>query len=379
MTVRASAERSDARRPGKAQRMFYGTLKVRNSFLAVVLRACGALVVSSFFVTAPFGVVKPQSTNTSPSQVSQLKERVRSPDADDAALTEAVALGQSLINEKRFAEASELFAAVLEKNPSHPIALYGAALTTFNLGKTAEAEPLARAAVTASTLADKTSITPAERMRAADALVLLAVVLAVRGDDPGALKSAQQAVTTAPDHFDAQFTLGRAFYTVSDMPQAVKAFRTAVLLNPSDQRALFFLGTTLERAGDLEGALKTYRQLVEKQPQAAQGHMGLGILLVRRGGAQAEEGVEELKRAIAIEPNLYEARVTLGRTLVARGRAQESIEHLQRAAELAPKNPEPQYQLSLAYRKLRRYDKAAEATAAVKRIHEARRASPRNP
>lgn len=344
-------------------------------------RAFGALVATFSLLGSYSVVVAGQDSAVSATQVSQLKERLRSASADDAAISDAVALGQSLINEKRFAEASELFSVVLEKNPTHPTALYGAALTTFNLGKAAEAEPLARAAVAAATVGDTKSITPAERTRSADALVLLAVVLAVRGDDSGALKIAQQAVRVAPDHFDAQFTLGRAFYSAGDMAAAVKAFRTASSLNPSDQRALFFLGTTLERAGDLEGALRTYRQLVEQQPLAAQGHLGLGTVLVRRGGTQAEEGIEELKRAIAIEPNLYEARVTLGRTLVARGRAEESIEHLVRAAELAPTNPEPQYQLSLAYRKLRRYDKAAEATAAVKRIHEARRASaaPRKP
>jgi tetratricopeptide (TPR) repeat protein len=283
-----------------------------------------------------------------------------------------------LIYEKRFAEAAELFGAVLDKNRNDPVALYGAALSAFNLGKTSEAESLARAAVAETTSGPSDTLarsTATEKARAADALVLLAVVLAVRGDDPGALKSAQQAVKIAPDHFDAHFTLGRALYSVGDMTAAAKAFRVAVSLNPSDARALFFLGTTLERAGDLESALKTYRELIAKQPNAAQGHLGVGSVLVRRGGAQMEEGIEELKRAVAIEPDLYEARVALGRTLVAKGRAAESIEHLIRASELAPNNPEPQYQLSLAYRRLRRYDKAAEATAAVKRIHEARRAS----
>ncbi len=341
-------------------------------------RALAGIVGATLSMAFCLVGVNGQGGSVSTSQVSQLVSRVKSAGPDDVALAEALALGQSLINEKRFAEAAELFGAVLDKNRTDPVALYGAALSTFNLGKTSEAESFARAAVAATTsgssdmLADKTA---KERTRAADALVLLAVVLAVKGDDPGALKSAQQAVKMAPDHFDAQFTLGRAFYSAGDMNAAVKAFRTAVSLNPSDPRALFFLGTTLERSGDLDSALSTYRQLIAKQPNAAQGHLGVGTVLVRRGGAQLEEGIEELKRAVAIEPDLYEARVALGRTLVAKGRAAESIEHLVRASELAPTNPEPQYQLSLAYRRLRRYDKAAEATAAVKRIHEARRAS----
>ena len=49
--------------------------------------------------------------------------------------------------------------------------------------------------------------------------------------------------------------------------------------------------------------------------------------------------------------------------------------YLRRAAELAPGNPEPHYQLALAYRRLGLKDKASEETAIVKRIHESRRGS----
>ena len=340
-------------------------------------RALASILAGSLTVAVGVGTVYGQSGAVPASRVSELVARVRTALPGDAALADALALGQLLIQEKRFAEAAELFRAVLDKNPADPAALYGAALAAFNLGKPAEAETSARAAVAVVTLRSNglTRFTSEGRLRAADALVLLAVVLAVKGDDSGALENARRAMKIAPDHFDAQFTLGRALYSVGDMPAASEAFRAASSLNPSDQRALFFLGTTLERTGDLEGAVKVYRQLIAKWPQAAQGYLGLGTLLVRRGGTQTEEGIEELKRAVAIAPDLYEARVALGRTLVARGRAAESIEHLVRAAELAPGNPEPQYQLSLAYRRLRHYDKAAEATAAVRRIHETRRAS----
>ena len=96
-------------------------------------------------------------------------------------------------------------------------------------------------------------------------------------------------------------------------------------------------------------------------------------MLVRRVGPEGEEGVRELERALAIDGNLYEGRVALGRALLARGRLAESVEHLVRAAELVPDNPEPHYQLSLAYRRLGLTDKAEQETTAVRRIHEARR------
>jgi hypothetical protein len=49
------------------------------------------------------------------------------------------------------------------------------------------------------------------------------------------------------------------------------------------------------------------------------------------------------------------------------------VEHLVRAVELVPGNPEPHYQLSLAYRRLGLTEKAEQEAAAVRRIHEARR------
>jgi Flp pilus assembly protein TadD len=46
---------------------------------------------------------------------------------------------------------------------------------------------------------------------------------------------------------------------------------------------------------------------------------------------------------------------------------------LRRAAELAPSNPEPHYQLALAYRRMGRNEEAAAETAIVERIHQLRR------
>jgi Flp pilus assembly protein TadD len=315
-------------------------------------------------------------------QVAQAVERVRSSPVDDNTLAQALALGGALLREGRFAEAAELFGALAEKRPRDPSVLYGAALATFNAGRAAEAEPLARRAVEAALAAAQTSNAGvadarAANGRAADALVLLGVVLAVRGDDAGALKAVERAVRLAPDNFDAQLALGRARFGAGDDAGAVAAFRAAVALNQRDARARFFLATALERAGDADGALAAYRELVALQPRAAEGHLGLGVLLWKRGGAGADEGLRELARALEIDPDLYEARVTLGRALVARGRAAEAVEHLRRAAELAPGNPEPHYQLALAYRRLGRKEEAEAESAIVRRIHESRRGGAR--
>src|SRR6185503_17945167 len=67
-------------------------------------------------------------------QVMQLVERVRA--ASPAKVPrEAFAVAQTLLVERRYQEADELFAAILEKLPREPTALYGAALASFNVGR----------------------------------------------------------------------------------------------------------------------------------------------------------------------------------------------------------------------------------------------------
>lgn len=327
----------------------------------------------------------PQSTRAAtapPAHVAQVVERARAAQLDDDATRATTsAFGFELLRGSQFGEAAQLFAAILEKRPRDPLALYGVALAEFNTGRHAEAEKHARAAVEVSRAEAERALNQPPAMlqerisRAADALVLLAVILAVKGDASGALATTRQAVALAPEHFDAQFALGRALYGAGDLASAYRAFRVAASLNPRDARARFFLATALERAGDAGGALGAYRELVRDQPQSAEGHLGLGALLVKLGGDHVVEGINELLRAVALGPNIYEARVTLGRALVHAGRVAEAVEHLRRAAELAPSNPEPHYQLAIAYRRLGRWAEAATELKIVKGIHDERRAS----
>jgi Flp pilus assembly protein TadD len=335
-------------------------------FLAAAALFCGAAASRPAHASTRQEATARQQQGPSADLVSQLVARARAGQLDDAGFAEARAVGFELIRAARFEEADALFGALALRRPNDAASLYGAALAAFNTRRAAEAEPLARRA--AEALAGGGA-----KEGAADALVLLAVVLAARGDDAGALKAARQAAALAPQNFDAQFTLGRALYGAGDSAGAARAFRAAVALKPVDARAIFFLATTLERAGDDAEALAAYRELARLRPNDAEGHLGLGVLLVKKGGASVEGGLSELVRALEINPNLYEARVTLGRALVARGRAAEAVEHLKRAAALAPDNPEPHYQLSLAYRRLGRKEDAAAESAIVRRIHESRR------
>jgi Flp pilus assembly protein TadD len=107
--------------------------------------------------------------------------------------------------------------------------------------------------------------------------------------------------------------------------------------------------------------------------------LGLGVLLIKTEGDKSEKGLAALQRAVFLNPNMYEAQITLGKTLIKLNRASESILNLQKAAELAPGNPEPHFQLAIAYRKLGKKEEAEAENSIVKRIHESRRKGTQNP
>lgn len=310
--------------------------------------------------------------------VSRVIEEVRAKPSDAGKINSAREFGFGLLAASRYEDAWAVFKVILDVAPQDGRAMYGGALALFNLRRVTEAEQLVRAAFNSTRDAlrapatNQGSVVEINR-RASDALVLLGVILAVKGEAAGALKAVEQAVSLSPDSFDAQFALGRARYGAGDPLGAAKAFRSAVALKAEDANARFFLATALEGAGDYDAALAVYRELLSIRPEAADGHLGLGVLLIKLGGERTDEGIRELLRAVALNGDLYEARITLGRALVSKGQAQESVEHLQRAAALAPKNPEPHYQLALAYKRLGKTAEAARENAIVKEIHAARR------
>lgn len=311
-------------------------------------------------------------------QLIALVQEVRTNPSNTAKIMEARAVGFELLRAARYAEAVEVFDAVVDSHPNDGLSLYGGAVALFNLRRLEEAERVAKDAVRvamAATARPAGNLTDGQQAKdqAAEALTLLGVILAVKGDSAGALSAVTKAAALAPKNFDAQLALGRALFGTGNPAGAATVFRTAVALRPKDAKARFFLATALETAGDYDNALVEYRELLAINSQSAEGYLGLGVLLVKLGGEKMKEGTEALSRAVAINGDLYEARIALGRALVQQGRALEAVEHLRRAVELAPKNPEPRYQLALAYRRLGKTQEAAEQEAIIQKLHAERR------
>lgn len=288
----------------------------------------------------------------------------RLPDAD--LLTKLLSSGYSNLGNGAWAAAESDFDEVLKIAPDSPSGLYGAALAKFNLGKTVDAESCVnRALAVLDKGGNKDAIT--------DCLVLRAVVMAKKGDNGAAVKDLERAVNLRPENFDAMFSLGRAYAGNGDLKSAVTAFRKASAIRSWDLRPKFLLATSLENLGETEEALLVYRAIVKSNPDSVEGNLGLGVLLVKTEGDDSNDGLASLRKVLEIEPKTYEARLALGKALSRRKKYEEAIGHLKVAASVRPDNPEPFYQLAIAYGRLGMKTEADEANKRVREIHAARR------
>ena len=287
-------------------------------------------------------------------------------------LAELRKAGFSLLGEGKFEEAEAVFDQILAKSPNDAFSLYGKAVCLFNTKQLVAAEAEISKANNIFTQQKNYS-------SLADVLVLSAVISAVRSDNAAAIEKLKKAVELVPTHFDANFSLGRALFGSGDLVNAISAFRVALKQQPQNIKANFFLATSLERNGDTKAALDAYRQLIKIAPNVAEGYLGLGVLLIKTEGATSSEGLNSLKKAVAINPNLYEAQITLGKVFLQKAAYNEALVHLQQSVKLLPDNPEPHYQLLQVFRRLGKKSEAEAELLIIKEIHEKHRGSSSKP
>ena len=139
----------------------------------------------------------------------------------------------------------------------------------------------------------------------------------------------------------------------------------------SEVQARFTAGATAMQASHPEQAEREFRQVTELAPNLAEGHLELGLAEVRTG--KLEPATHEIERALTLKPGMPNANLFLGITYhqlnrtgpaiaavqreldlnrdnaeallwmgilqLAKGDAQAAIAPLDRAAQLAPKDP----------------------------------------
>jgi tetratricopeptide (TPR) repeat protein len=231
----------------------------------------------------------------------------------------------------------------------------------------------------------------------ADALAGL-VSLDLQARNPAAAVARVAARTAAaPNDGQAWFLAAQAYAAAGDSTRAEQALVKAVELDPGNPTVFAQLGALYVRGGRVDAALAQFRRMSQQRPQSVGAFTMMGILLGELNRpAEARKAFEralEIDSAAPVAANnlawlrseaddnldmalqlaqTASARLpgdptildTLGWVEYKKDLISDSIQHLSRAAQAVPMNPQPQFHLGMAYAK---NGDDAEAAAALKR------------
>ncbi|HEY0713084.1 MAG TPA: tetratricopeptide repeat protein, partial [Polyangia bacterium] len=340
-------------------------------------------------------------------------------------------LGRSLEETRNHAEADQVYARVLQKNPQHA----GAQVARVRLAKGTPRERQAQATALIAKIA--TTGSPAE---IGEAHTLLGEALLAQGQTGPALEALQKAIVAIPSDPTTQFTLTEALLAEGRAVEALTRLRSvdaAVLVTPlgrlamgaaliangqtaegtaqiesaaqelpKDPRALTWMAAAAEsrRPPDDALAIRNYREALASDPRFLPASLRLAALLQRRGkpneaialikeaetaGAPAEAlavawgqaliGAKDyaqaeavLRKAVAASPQLVAARTGLAAALEAGGKPDEAQKELVRAVADLPNGLGLRERLAEQYA---RHGKKAEALATLDAERKAGRTS----
>jgi len=192
------------------------------------------------------------------------------------------------------------------------------------------------------------------------ALKVKAKALYFLARDAEAEDTLKRASARAPEDAEIPYSLGRIYYQQSRHAEAAEMFRRATTIDPRDYRAWDNLGLASEALGDVAQAQQHYLKAIslvyKDHPDYDVVYANFADLLIKLGNFQrAFDLAAEAAQRNPDEPRNF---FLGGKALFQAGRSDLSLRWFEQAIKLNPDYPEPQYQLSLAYRRLGRIEEA---------------------
>jgi tetratricopeptide (TPR) repeat protein len=169
----------------------------------------------------------------------------------------------------------------------------------------------------------------------------LGEILILQGRDDQALAELLVAAWLDPKDPRAHAGAGQVYARAMQYADAVDALRRALALDPRLREARYTLGTMLMRVGKADEGRAELETFGAQQADAeAQGQREFEIDALRRqASARAREGdlaaaIEGFERAVMLDPESSRSHRDLGVALLRAKRADQAIDHLQRAQQI---------------------------------------------
>jgi pentatricopeptide repeat protein len=263
---------------------------------------------------------------TSPDRAANIPEFVRLPgdaiaDIREQFLDAYSFLRAGLSNEHTgdHKGAERLYRRGLELAPDNAELRNALGWTLFQDGRTAEAVAEYKRALTANP----------KHAKVHNNLALALVELGQLEDAASHFETSLEIEPKAEIYSDLGFTMAQ----LGKSEDALTDYRKALELDPTCASAHFNLAVTFVRAGKFKEAESHYRRALSGRP-TAETYNGLGYALVRQGRADA--AVAEFRKAIEADPKFTPAYNNLAEALVKQGKLEEAEYYYRRSLTEKP-------------------------------------------
>ncbi|NNE67115.1 MAG: tetratricopeptide repeat protein [Pyrinomonadaceae bacterium] len=170
----------------------------------------------------------------------------------------------------------------------------------------------------------------------------------------------------------ALFNIAQGFMALGDFERAVAEFSQVLSLAPNTPKANYFIGQCLIRLNRYADAERYFSRELEISPSDPLSKYHLALTLIERK-IEPERTIRILEEAILIRSDYADAHYQLGKIYLERGELQKAVDQLERAVTADATKDYVHYQLSIAYRKLKRKADADRELEIYKKLKEEKR------
>ena len=175
-----------------------------------------------------------------------------------------------------------------------------------------------------------------------------------------AVRLLAQAAQLAPQRADVQKLLAIAMGEVGALQDSIAAWDRYVKLEPGDDFARCERGLRIALSGKFEQGIADMKWYLARHPNDADGYYYLGL---GESGADLDQGLKDLDKALALRPDFADARSARGSLYYQQGKPEAALKDLEFAAARRPGDPVILDKLGQTYLAL---DRPADAVRALR-------------
>jgi len=253
-------------------------------------------------------------------------------------------IAMTFVDWQRYAEAENAFTRALDADPTNFDILYNLGLAAQHAGHFTRALEVYRVALR-------------QRPNDPDCLFNMAGIYTQTGHADEAIVPLMQAHNAAPERPEILFALAQTSQEIGFYADAATAIDQYLKLRPNDDVARRERGFCLIRSAKLAEGLEDLRWYTQKHPKDARGFYELAIAETVR---ESDKALEDVNRALALDPKFNPARYARGVLYYKLGKTQESMADLELVLKTEANDVGSLDALGQNYLRLGKYTEAAE-------------------